>query len=182
MRLTHPTVKFSLGGHSLVVIDQNICISIPAPSFVLYSHRLFHIGRRKPSFLLPAEARYSADHAVDVISAVPPAHRALPCVFHSLGRSCSSPVSPTGSANCLHWMKPTMSAQIPHHHTGHMPHRKWTPQPSLVPASISPPRSAEGNACTLTVTMTLWGRDNKLNDNREIWVTVISILALPQKR
>lgn len=167
-----------------MVIEQNICISVPAPSLVLYSHRLFHVGRRKASFLLPAEARHGADHAVDMTSAVPPAHRALPRAFHSLGRSCSSPISPTGSVNCLLFTEWSHQCQPKSLTTtwDTCPTESEHPQPCLVLASLSLPRSAEGNACTLTVSMTLCGRDNKLNDKKEIWVIVISILAPPQKR
>lgn len=122
--LINPEVKFSLGGHSPMVIEQNIerAAFISQRPSVLYWHSLFLMGTRsKASFLLPAETRHGADYAMDMVSAVPPACGALSCVLHSPGRSHSFPISPTGSENSLNWKKPTTSVQIPSRHAGCMP-------------------------------------------------------------
>lgn len=155
-----------------MVTEQNVCIYIPAPSLVLYSHRLFRIGTRSEgSFLLPAETRHGADCAMDVVSAVPPACGALPPVLHGPQRSHSFPISPTGYVNCLLFTEWSQQHQpkSPAATQDACPVESGGPRPHSVPTSVSPPKSAEWHTCTLTVSVALWGREDKVNDRREIW-------------
>lgn len=65
-------------------------------------------------------------------------------------------------------MKQIVSAQIPIHSLGCVPHGKWRPTALLGACYNISMRSAEWYTCMLTMTVALQGRDDKINNRREI--------------